>query len=75
MPRVEAEENCTAPPAEARRARRGWIKLLVGLALLGVALAAGRSFGHHIPALEQWIAGQGVWGYLAFVGVVVVEGV
>jgi uncharacterized membrane protein YdjX (TVP38/TMEM64 family) len=51
---------------------RMWIKVAAGALLVGVALWLGRSFGHHIPALEDWVASQGAWGYVIFVGAVVV---
>jgi uncharacterized membrane protein YdjX (TVP38/TMEM64 family) len=50
---------------------RIWFKVILGVMLVGAALWLGRKFGHHIPALEEWIAGQGVLGYAAFVGIVV----
>ena len=48
------------------------IKIVLGVVLLALALLLGRSFGHHIPQLEDWIAGQGIWGYVIFVGLVIV---
>ncbi len=51
---------------------RAIIKIVLSIALLAAALLLGRSFGHHIPQLEDWIAGQGLWGYVMFVGMVVV---
>ena len=52
--------------------RVAWIKLALGLALVAAALGLGRAFGHRIPAIESWIAGQGAWGYAVFVACVVV---
>ncbi len=51
---------------------RATIKIVLGIALLAVTLWLGRSFGHHIPQIEDWIAGHGIWGYVMFVGLVVV---
>jgi uncharacterized membrane protein YdjX (TVP38/TMEM64 family) len=47
------------------------LKIALGVVLLLVAVALGRAFGHHIPAFEEWIAAQGTWGYVIFLGVVV----
>ena len=51
---------------------RTWIKIAVAAVLIGSAVWLGRSFGHHIPALEDWVASQGAWGYVAFVVAVIV---
>ncbi len=55
-------------PARSRAA----IKVVLGALLLVLAVTLGCAFGHHIPALEQWIAAQGAWGYVTFAGMVVV---
>ena len=47
------------------------LKIALGVILLAVALWLGRDFGHHIPALEDWVAAQGPWGYFVFVCAVV----
>jgi uncharacterized membrane protein YdjX (TVP38/TMEM64 family) len=69
-------------PSEAKRTTSGEqrpngcvriaLKIGLGVLLLAVALTLGRSFGHHIPQLEDWIAAQGVWGYVIFIAVMVV---
>lgn len=51
---------------------RAILTIALGVVLLVVALTLGRAFGHHIPAFEQWIAAQGAWGYVIFIGIVVV---
>ncbi|HEY1597966.1 MAG TPA: VTT domain-containing protein [Pirellulales bacterium] len=51
---------------------RTWVKVAAGGLLVAVALWVGRSFGHHIPALEDWVASQGSWGYVIFMAAVVV---
>jgi len=54
--------------------RRGhtWTRIGLGIVLLGIALALGRSFGHHIPQVEARLAELGPWSYAVFVGLVVV---
>lgn len=49
-----------------------WSKIILGVVLLGAAILLGRDFGHHVPAIEAWIASQGVWGYVVFVAATVV---
>jgi uncharacterized membrane protein YdjX (TVP38/TMEM64 family) len=46
-------------------------KILIGALLLIVAIALGRDFGHHLPALEKWIASHGILGFVVFVLTVV----
>jgi uncharacterized membrane protein YdjX (TVP38/TMEM64 family) len=48
-----------------------WLKLVLGAALIVVAILLGRDLARHLPALEAWIARHGIWGFLAFVGLVV----
>ncbi|HEY4310737.1 MAG TPA: VTT domain-containing protein [Pirellulales bacterium] len=47
------------------------VKIGLGIILLAVVLILGRSLGHHIPQVEDWIAAQGLWGYVIFVAVMV----
>ena len=47
-------------------------RLVAGVCLLMVAGFLGRQFGHRIPELELWIAGQGFIGWIVFVAVAVV---
>jgi uncharacterized membrane protein YdjX (TVP38/TMEM64 family) len=48
------------------------LKLFAGaLLLLGVAWL-GRYFGHHLPALERWVASHGALGFVVFIVAVVV---
>jgi uncharacterized membrane protein YdjX (TVP38/TMEM64 family) len=49
-----------------------WRKPLLLSLLLIAAVWLGRYFGHHLPALENWIASHGVGGIIVFVGVVIV---
>jgi uncharacterized membrane protein YdjX (TVP38/TMEM64 family) len=49
-----------------------WIKLGLGLLLIGSAVVLGRDFGHHLPAIEESIESQGPWGYVTYVLAVVV---
>jgi uncharacterized membrane protein YdjX (TVP38/TMEM64 family) len=44
-----------------------WPKLGLGLLLLMLAIWFGRDFAHHLPALEQWIASHGAWGFVVFI--------
>lgn len=48
------------------------LKIIAGLLLLTVMVWAGRHFGHHIPAIEQWISGQGALGYITFIVIAMV---
>jgi uncharacterized membrane protein YdjX (TVP38/TMEM64 family) len=48
------------------------IRLLVGLGVLAAVVWFGRHAVDEIKAMETWIAGHGVWGRLAFVGMIVV---
>jgi len=48
------------------------LKIVIGALLLVVAVWLGRDFGHHLPALEKWVASHGVWGFIVFVAAVVV---
>jgi uncharacterized membrane protein YdjX (TVP38/TMEM64 family) len=48
------------------------LKLGLGLLLLLLAVGLGRYFGHHLPALERWIADQGAWGFLVFIILLIV---
>jgi uncharacterized membrane protein YdjX (TVP38/TMEM64 family) len=44
----------------------------VGLCLLAVVVWFGRNAAHEIKTVETWIASHGVWGKVAFVGMMVV---
>ena len=48
------------------------LRLLIGSCLLAVVVWFGRHAVEDIQAMETWITGHGVWGWLAFVGMVVV---
>jgi len=47
------------------------LRLLIGSCLLAVVVWFGRHAVEDIEAVETWIAGHGVWGWVAFVGMVV----
>jgi uncharacterized membrane protein YdjX (TVP38/TMEM64 family) len=47
------------------------LRLLVGSCLLAAIVWFGRHAVEDIKAIETWIAGHGVWGWVAFVGMVV----
>ncbi len=47
-------------------------KIGFGVAIVAAAAWLGRDFAHHLPAIEDWIARQGAWGYVAFIVAVVV---
>jgi len=47
------------------------LRLLVGSCLLAAVVWFGRHAVEDIKAIETWIAGHGVWGWVAFVGMVV----
>lgn len=49
-----------------------WSKVVLGALLIVGAVLLGRDFGHHLPAIEESIASHGIWGYVMFVGAVVV---
>lgn len=46
--------------------------LLTGLCAVVVVVWFGRHGAHEIKAMEAWIAGHGVWGWVVFVGMMVV---
>jgi uncharacterized membrane protein YdjX (TVP38/TMEM64 family) len=48
------------------------LRLLVGSLLLGAVVWFGRHATEDIKAMETWIAGHGAWGWIAFVGMVIV---
>jgi uncharacterized membrane protein YdjX (TVP38/TMEM64 family) len=47
------------------------LRLLVGSCLLAAIVWFGRHAVNDIKAIETWIAGHGIWGWVAFVGMVV----
>jgi uncharacterized membrane protein YdjX (TVP38/TMEM64 family) len=55
----------------ARRPRLA-LKLFAGVLLLLCVAWLGRYFGHHLPALERWIASHGALGFVVFIVAVVV---
>ncbi|HVU90304.1 MAG TPA: VTT domain-containing protein [Pirellulales bacterium] len=63
-----AESRYSEKPARSRLV----LKMALAAVLLLLGLMLGRAFGHRIPALEEWIAAQGAWGYFVFVGIVIV---
>ena len=50
---------------------RRWTQLALLTLFVLAAIGLGRSFGHHIPALDRWIAANGLAGVLVFIGAVV----
>ena len=48
------------------------LRLLVGLCLLAAVVWFGRHAVDEIRAMETWTAGHGMWGRVAFVGMIVV---
>ncbi len=48
------------------------LRLLVGLCVLTAVAWFGRHAGEEIKAMESWIAGHGVWGWVVFVGMLIV---
>lgn len=54
----------------------GWksvgIRLLAGLCLLSVVVYFGRFAVHELKAMENWIAGHGLWGWAGFVVMMIV---
>jgi len=66
--------NDNAAPAEQAARSRWRLVAKIAIGAVAVALAAwlGRDFAHHLPAIEDWIAAQGAWGYVAFIAAVVV---
>lgn len=48
------------------------LRLLVGSCLLAAVVWFGRHAVEDIEAMETWIAGHGVWGWVAYVGMVIV---
>lgn len=52
--------------------RRFWVRILMCLLLLGVAVWIGNDVAHHLPELENWIASHGAWGWVVFVAAVVI---
>ncbi|MBN8247433.1 MAG: VTT domain-containing protein [Verrucomicrobia bacterium] len=58
-------------PAAPRRPE--WLRhAAVGLVSLGILIWAGRELGHRLPAIEQWIEGQGLAGWVVFIALTVV---
>jgi uncharacterized membrane protein YdjX (TVP38/TMEM64 family) len=62
------------PPGNPPALRRPeWLRhAAIGLASLGVLIWAGRELGHRLPAIEQWIQGQGLVGWVVFIVLTVV---
>ena len=48
------------------------LRLLVGSCLLAAVVWFGRHAAEDIEVMETWIAGHGVWGWVAFVGMMIV---
>jgi len=48
------------------------LRLLIGSCLLAAVVWFGRHAAENIEAMETWIAGHGVWGWVAFVGMMIV---
>ncbi len=48
------------------------LRLLIGLCLLIAVVWFGRHAGEEIKVMESWIADHGVWGWVVFVGMIVV---
>ncbi|HEY2839611.1 MAG TPA: TVP38/TMEM64 family protein [Pirellulales bacterium] len=71
MTATDSESNAIATPA-ARSRWRLIAKIVFGVAVVGVATWLGRDFAHHLQDIEDWIARQGAWGYVAFILAVVV---
>src|SRR4051794_9872885 len=71
---LKSESNIQSAPAEQAAKSRWRLVAKIALGAVAVAVAAwlGRDFAHHLPAIEDWIAAQGPWGYVAFIGAVVV---
>jgi uncharacterized membrane protein YdjX (TVP38/TMEM64 family) len=46
--------------------------VVIGLLLVIVIIISGHEIGHHIKAIESWIADLGPWGLLAFIGLFVI---
>lgn len=67
-------ENSASNEQTAHVAPARWrlvAKIALGAVVVAVAAGLGRDFAHHLPAIEDWIAAQGAWGYVAFIGAVV----
>ncbi len=47
------------------------LRLLIGVCVLAVVVWFGRNATDEIHTMENWIAGHGVWGRVAFVGMVI----
>lgn len=59
-------------PAPGAPQHPSWLRhAAVGLVSLGLLIWAGRTLGHRVPAMEQWIEGQGLLGWVAFIGLTV----
>jgi uncharacterized membrane protein YdjX (TVP38/TMEM64 family) len=48
------------------------LRLLAGLCVLTAVVWFGRHAGDEIKAMESWIAGHGAWGWVVFVGMLIV---
>lgn len=47
------------------------LRLLVGMCVLFAVVWLGRDVVHELKAMETWIAGHGVWGWVVFVGIII----
>jgi len=63
---TKTEQVATDGPLAHARAKL-IVKIVLGLALIVAAAWLGRDFAHHLPTIEDWVAAQGAWGYVAFV--------
>ncbi len=48
------------------------LRLLIGLCVLSAVVWFGRDAGHEIETMDRWIADHGVWGWVVFVGMMIV---
>jgi uncharacterized membrane protein YdjX (TVP38/TMEM64 family) len=56
-----------APPAQGSPWPKRVVTIVLGLAVLGGLLYAGRKAGGYVPQFAAWVADQGAWGPIVFI--------
>ncbi len=66
MPLSESEARHVSGDASGARSPVPWLRLVVGVAAVGLLMTFGREVAGSVPLFAEWVEGLGVWGPLAF---------